>query len=860
MAVSIGPQIGVDGYSQYKAEIKNLIAQMDQYKAKADALSDSAEDLAKKEQYLKEQMRLQNEAMQKYAEYSEKAKARQQELESAEKKNTVQIENAKTAYINCQTAITQHGTELAKLEGELQQVQTAQQQETQSLKQMGDEAEKSNQKISASTIALGNLMSKAVEKGAELVKQAMEIGINYNASMETYRAAFETLLGDAEAAEKAVDNVRRLSKETPTFSTSSLTKSVQMLVAADKSAEEATKDIKALANAIAASGGGNSELERMAQNLQQIANAGKATSIDIRQFAYAGINVSQLLADYTGKSKEEVKDLTVTYDLLAGALRYAAEEGGRYYGGLEKQAQTYNGQLSALKKNAEELAGTFASSFTGIAEEDIFPAINEFLANDKTKSFVELLGKIGPAAGIAAVGLKGASVAATLLGVSFGAVAGPVGALAAVIAAATYVIEKFGETERKTKLGKGHSVEEYTENVKKYADEVERLQAEYDEMAAQGFDLAKITQELEKAEEQLTYAQDELTEATQGTTQAMEDAAAAESGAASSARYDAIITEARGKLDGLRDSYNEYYEAAEKAAQKQFKLFEEVDALEYTSTATLEKNLAAQTAYWEKYAENLAYVSDAQAGLSKELLEFLSDGSTESAGYLQSIVADIMAAGGASSKGGQEIINSLNQQFADLQNAQTNYADTTASTMTDFRNSMVKIVDDAKEELKKLDLTDEMYARGVSSIQGYANAMQNEMTGLQNQMYLWGNNLGQRFADGLNSVTITMPYIQGMNIKATGSIFAGSHAKGLDYVPRDDYLANLHKGEMVLTAAQANAVRSGEYQQSIANSAYNYGGVNINVYAAEGQSVDDIAEAVSYKLQNDVTRREGVYR
>ena len=36
----------------------------------------------------------------------------------------------------------------------------------------------------------------------------------------------------------------------------------------------------------------------------------------------------------------------------------------------------------------------------------------------------------------------------------------------------------------------------------------------------------------------------------------------------------------------------------------------------------------------------------------------------------------------------------------------------------------------------------------------------------------------------------------------------GSHAAGLDYVPWDGYIAQLHKGEMVLTQEQANALRN----------------------------------------------------
>lgn len=42
-----------------------------------------------------------------------------------------------------------------------------------------------------------------------------------------------------------------------------------------------------------------------------------------------------------------------------------------------------------------------------------------------------------------------------------------------------------------------------------------------------------------------------------------------------------------------------------------------------------------------------------------------------------------------------------------------------------------------------------------------------------------------------------------------GSSSIPGHAKGLDFVPRDNYLARLHKGEAVLTSAQADAWRSG---------------------------------------------------
>lgn len=196
-------------------------------------------------------------------------------------------------------------------------------------------------------------LSSAALSGA---KQFVSMGIEYNAQIESYRVGLTNMLGDAQAANETMAAIQEDAARTP-FSVDSLTQANQLLISAGENAEYSRKVIMALGDAVSATGGGNAELSRMAANLQQIANVGKASAIDIKQFAYAGINVYQVLADYTGKTVQEVQNMTVSYDLLSEALIAASEEGGRYYNAMDTQSQTMNGRVSTLKDNVSQLAG-----------------------------------------------------------------------------------------------------------------------------------------------------------------------------------------------------------------------------------------------------------------------------------------------------------------------------------------------------------------------------------------------------------------------------------------------------------------------------------------------------------------------
>ena len=233
-------------------------------------------------------------------------------------------------------------------------------------------------KISATGVAIGNLMADVIKQVAQTISDVAKMGVEYNAQIETYQTALTTLTGSAEKANKIIEQVKKDAASTP-FEVASLVKGNQLLISAGLSAEQARYDILALGNAISATGGGEEELSRMVINLQQIKNVGKASALDIKQFAYAGIDVYGLLADYTGKTREEVTDLEISYEDLTGALKFASQEGGKYFNAMEKQSKTFNGQLSNLKDNFMAFLGEVTIPMFTFLKDEVLPVINGIL-------------------------------------------------------------------------------------------------------------------------------------------------------------------------------------------------------------------------------------------------------------------------------------------------------------------------------------------------------------------------------------------------------------------------------------------------------------------------------------------------
>lgn len=364
----IGPQISVEGEKEYRQQMQNIIARQKEYAAELKSTTASMDENTSAEQrassvaaVLRKQIAAQTDALnaqkgmllqatEKYGSASTQASA----YRTAVYKTNAELETLKSRLRDAENGLGEFASKADGAKGSLEGLASA---DTGS--GMFDGLQSAVTKGSIAANLFSTVSGKIIEAG----KQVVSTGVQYNAQLEQYQTALTNMLGSEAEAVALLDEIKQDAAKTP-FDTAGLVKANELLISTGIDAESSRRTILALGDAVSATGGGNDELSRMAQNLQQIQNAGKATSADIKQFAYAGIDVYGILADYTGKTAEEVQNMTVTYDLLSNALISAADEGGRYFNSMSTQSETLNGQWSTLKDNATQLAGLMTGDLT----------------------------------------------------------------------------------------------------------------------------------------------------------------------------------------------------------------------------------------------------------------------------------------------------------------------------------------------------------------------------------------------------------------------------------------------------------------------------------------------------------------
>lgn len=254
-----------------------------------------------------------------------------------------------------------------------------------SVEESGNDFQDFAQDIAVAQVVLSTMKDIVVE----VAKKIWEVGkgaVKYNMTMEGYQKTIEAFFKTSgqtaeEAAQNTADliaNQKELSMATG-IATDNLIDANKMLIASGVSGDDAQKAISALSKAIVATGGGNEELSRMASNLQQISNTGKASSADMKQFAMAGVDLYGLMADSTGKTVDELKDMDITFDMIVEALDSATAEGGKFFEASQVGATTLQGQMNTLQSTIQDGLGKAFEPVNQALSEQLLPLAQQLI-------------------------------------------------------------------------------------------------------------------------------------------------------------------------------------------------------------------------------------------------------------------------------------------------------------------------------------------------------------------------------------------------------------------------------------------------------------------------------------------------
>lgn len=177
-------------------------------------------------------------------------------------------------------------------------------------------------------------------------------GAKIAGDLEASRAGFITLLGSASAADDALAMIKKDAASTP-FELPGLISANQLLTSVTKNANQSETLLINVGKALTAMGKGQPELDRIIVNLQQIGATGRATMMDVRQFAFAGIPIFEMLSQATGKTGQALEDFIsgggVTFSMLEQMFNNAGAAGGRFADAFKNQAGGFNQILANLQ-------------------------------------------------------------------------------------------------------------------------------------------------------------------------------------------------------------------------------------------------------------------------------------------------------------------------------------------------------------------------------------------------------------------------------------------------------------------------------------------------------------------------------
>jgi hypothetical protein len=213
--------------------------------------------------------------------------------------------------------------------------------------------------------------------------------------------------------------------------------------------------------------------------------------------------------------------------------------------------------------------------------------------------------------------------------------------------------------------------------------------------------------------------------------------------------------------------------------------------------------LQSQRKFAQEYTAMLT--AAAEMGVNADLLATLANGSTESYDLLKAIMDD------------PNLIGNLNDEWTALEADKNAMAAVMTDTKLTADDEFQSLVRSAAEMIEDIDMADGAEAAMRDTVEGMVRGLSDSESELRQAVDSIVQQL--QILNSLGYGTYYGDWLGGVE----GLLHPdGSYASGLDYVPFDNFLAQLHEGEAILPAEEARVWRDFRYGAAAASNSIDY--------------------------------------
>lgn len=328
MPYDIGPKIGIDGEAEFRKQIqqitdniKTLGSELKVVASAADAEGESIDSLSQKNEILTKTIGQLEDRLTAQRNMLDRATEKYGEADSRTQKWQRTVNATETELNQLRAQINKNNTAMDKLESGTRDADDA-------MDDLGDAAESAGGKLSAMTVAMGNLIASGIQAAISAVGNLVSSLWNLDEATEEFRraqgrlnTAFEAAGFSAETAEEAYDGFYSILGDTDTA-----TEASQLLAQLAESEEDVAKWTE-IAAGVSGTFGDSLPIEGLIEAANETAKVGEVTGTLADALNWVGISEDEFneklaaCSDESERNRLIMETLSAQYDDAADAFR-----------------------------------------------------------------------------------------------------------------------------------------------------------------------------------------------------------------------------------------------------------------------------------------------------------------------------------------------------------------------------------------------------------------------------------------------------------------------------------------------------------------------------------------------------------